>query len=254
MADETKMMRQIRSALTLAENASTEGERDAAMSRAMHLMETAGIDEAMVEASRAKSEKRDKVGKMAIEFDGQQVNAKYELLTSVAFAHDLRVLVHRYGRAITGITLMGWESDLQLVSMMYTSLLLQQTSMLDVSIREEEPGWYERGQKTIWRRTWMRAFAHRVAQRIAQARRAAIAQHDRETASSGSGSAALVVVTRKQAVENAYNEEYGDLKTRKTRKLAYNNHGAESGRAAGDRAALGGTSIGRNGQRQLGGG
>lgn len=257
MAEENPKLTTIRNLLALAEGASTEQERDLAMSRASTLMEKYAIDEAMIDASKTAADKRDKITSMWFSFGGKDTVAREELLSQIAFAHDLRVILRTRGRAITGATLFGWESDLKVVELLYTSLLLQHARALKRAITDDQPGWLWRGEVTVWRRTWTRGFAERIYVRLKAARQRAAQEYDAAASARvdatrpASASAELVVLDRKQAVEAAYDAEFSDLKSRSSQ--GRHDSGAYlAGAHAGNRADIGGAKIG--GQRgQIGG-
>lgn len=251
--DKSKYLRRVRNLLELAENAAGTPEGELAMGKAMEMMEQFGLSEAMLDASRAKADKRDKIGKIHIAFGGKAVYAKYDLISNLAWAHDMRFVVHSRGRAKTGVTILGWESDLAMVEMLYTSLLLQSTSALRKDEATKKPAWYSMGETTKWKRTWMLTFSYRINARIKAIRAAAVAERDAQPRPAGGMSAELVLVDRKAALDLAYDEEWGDLKTQAKQKRAYDYDAVKYGSAAAARANLGdGSHLEGAGSAQIG--
>lgn len=251
MAENNPKLTTIRNLLALAEGASTEQERDLAMERAGALMEKYSIDEAMIESSKSAAERRDKITSVRFPFEGGEIYARQELLSRIAYAHDVRVIVNMCRRAVIGLTLFGWESDLRIVELLYTSLLLQHARALKRAIISDQPGWLRRGEVTVWRRTWTRGFAERVGDRLRVARNRAAEQYDtaaRERVdATRAASAVLVVVDRRQAVIAAFDEKHGGLRKRRSQGRT-DLRGYDAGVKAGNRADIGSAVIG--GQRR----
>jgi hypothetical protein len=123
----------------------------------------------------------------------------------------------------------GHESDLSLVEMLFTSLLVQASRDL---VRARPP----RGERlSAFRRSWWMGFAAAISQRLAEAEQQAAAAAEERFAAAGT-SAAVVLADRADAAVVARGEAYPHL--RPVRRTLSGSGGAD-GWAAGLRADLG---------------
>lgn len=236
----------IRKLLAKAEGAATPAEADAYNTKAAQMMARHGIDSAMLEAAGG-GEVRDRIGKRRIAMTDPYSREKAQLATGVASAMGCRTVAHR-GAArgqVAALTVMGFESDLQRVEVVFTSLLLQATK--DV-VRQRPPTW-SRESTTAFRRTWMVGFASAVYQKLLDAERGALREHDDHAAHDGRPSAALVLADRRSLVDRAYDDEWGHLRKQRPQRLS--GTGYMAGAEAGRRADVGQTRLDRT-KRALG--
>jgi hypothetical protein len=228
------LLARVRALLTKAERTENEHEREAYNVKAAELMAKYGIDRALLAETDPDS---DWLGDRIVPMDGQWVTEKAILLHQVALNMRCRaVKTKRYDRV--RVHLFGYESDLDRVDVMFTSLLVQ--AALELAVvqvpRNENP--------TVYRRSWWLGFARVVGDRLAQAEAKA-----QRAATSGpdDNRLALVLVGRDQRVLNEVVEFYPNLRSTTTR--VGSSAGWSAGKAAGQRADLGGTNRVR-GQRQ----
>jgi hypothetical protein len=161
-------------------------------------------------------------------------SAKVTLAGVVASAHGVRAISVRNPDGAPTVVLVGFGADLQIVDLLYTSLLLQATTSV---LRQPESG-------RAFRRAFLIGFAAEVGERLNAARREAVADVD-------SASSALVLRNREQEVEAAVREQFPRLRTSRTTisdcggLVAGRRSGASADLASGPK--LGGTarSIGR---------
>ena len=228
----------IRKLLAKAERAATSGEADAYNAKAVELMATHGVDVAMV--ASAGGDTRDVVGDRRIAMTDPYSTEKAQLAGGVARALGCRVVRHPgIGRGQTAaVTIMGFESDLRRVEVVFTSLLLQATRSV---VRQRPPAWSGEST-TAFRRTWLVGFSSAVHRRLEAAEKGAVQRHD-AAVPPGGPSAALVLADRRSLVERAYDDRYGHLRASQPRRLSGTGYGA--GAEAGRRADVGHARVGQ---------
>jgi hypothetical protein len=144
--------------------------------------------------------------------------AKTMLVGAVANAYGVRAITHRSSGPIR-MTLVGFAADLQIVDLLYTSLLLQATTALR----------RQRASGRAFRRAFLIGFAAEVGQRLAAAHQEAVAE-------TGEASTALVLRNRAREVEEAVREQFPRLRT--TRATVSDAGGLVAGRKSGADANL----------------
>ena len=235
----------IRKLLAQAEDpAATEAEAEAFNAKATELMARHGIDAALLAAS---DPGREVVGDLVVDLLAPYAYEKGCLGTAVA--RGLRCsAVLRTSRTRAGTThslhLFGHTSDLAMLDLLLTSLLVQGTGEL---VRRRVP---HGEHAAAYRRTWWLGFTSAIATRLAEAEAAAAREAEPAFAAAGS-SAALVLADRAAVAEQSAAAAYPRLRTAGPRYLS--GGGASDGRAAGQRADLGRTTrVGRTGRRSVG--
>jgi hypothetical protein len=138
--------------------------------------------------------------------------------------------------------LFGFDSDLERVELLYTSLLVQGSYGLAAAT---VPAWET---PAAFRRSWLVGFTQAIGHRLREAERRAESSTD--AASVGAPSVALVLADRKHVVDRRVDEAYPNLRTSAPRRLQ--GSGLDGGYAAGRRADLGGARVGRGSPRQVG--
>ena len=194
--------------------------------KAEELLARYGWERAMLPESERKAEK---ITTLAIVVTGSYAIDRRYLLTQIGWAFNC----HNRFRRIDGgyrVTLTGFESDLERVEILYTSLQLQAMS----AMRKAEMPWYE-DNRVRFNKSWLLGFANRVNERLVQLS----AKVGEEYKGTG---AELVVVDRSKQVEAAFKAQ-GKVKMR-----AFGGNrassGLESGEQAADAANLSQTSLG----------
>lgn len=229
MADTADIARKIRALLDKAENTTFPAEAEAATAKAAELMAAHRITEAMVSASGPRSS--DTIGTRTIMLSrGPYVGARTDLLAGIARAFGAR-LVYTATWEGREVELLGFDSDLASVELLYTSLLLQASV---AASQHEVP----RGHAAVtWRRGFLLGFADTVARRLsevmAQATRTAQA-----TRGSESSSVAMVLADRTARVNAEYQRRYQNL-TRGRGHAPVSHDSVIKGAAAGYRADIG---------------
>ena len=223
----------IRKLLAQAEDpAATEAEAEAFNAKAAELMARHGVDAALLAAA---DPGRDVVGDLTIDLLAPYAYEKASLGTAIAGGLRCSAVLRKRtapGQTSYALHLFGHTTDLVLLAMLLTSLLVQGTGELT---RRRVP----RGEHpAAYRRTWWLGFASAIATRLAEAEAAAARESEPAFAAAGS-SAALVLADRAAVAEQSAASVYPHLRSARTRYLR--GGGVDDGRAAGQRADLGRT-------------
>jgi hypothetical protein len=218
-----------------------EAEAEALTARATALMAQYSIDAAMLGA-------RAKVSfdptKTVIFITGSYAAANQYMVAVIAKAFGAHcVLTNRVnedGMYVDAVEVYGFESDIDMIRMLYTSVSLQCANLV------KDLKGYSAGETRVIRRSFIYGFAQRVGERLTQQRATATVQADlkeqqatanlREDSASG---AALVLADRSMRARKALEEDYPKL--RKVRRSTVNASAFGAGKRAGDRANLHGS-------------
>ena len=234
MSTPENTLAKVRALLAKAESTEFEAEAEAFTAKAMELIAKHGIDEALLAAS---GDKRDDIGQLRIDLDAPYTTEKQTLLTMIARAMRCQCVGTRYGRTTAYCMVIGFESDLERVNLLYTSLLIQATSQLTRQRPDADNLWFE--STTSYRKAWFCGFAYAVGERLQEAERRAAAQTVDRTPGV---STALVLRDRTAMVDERYAELFPDVQT--SRRQIRSGNGYRNGRSAGERADIGSTRIG----------
>jgi hypothetical protein len=223
------VLARVRKLLAVAEHPNTPPEEaDAAARAAERLIARYAIDTALLEAAaqtKSKPESRTMV------VDPPYASAKTRLAGVVASAHGVRAIIVRNTGETHHVILIGFAADLQVVDLLYTSLLLQATTGVR---RQPESG-------RAFRRAFLIGFAAEVGERLSATRRDAVAA----ASSAGGASSALALRDRQHDVDDAVREQFPRLRT--TRTTISDRGGLIAGRRSGANANL------ASGNNQVGG-
>jgi Protein of unknown function (DUF2786) len=210
------ILARIRKLLAVAEHPTTPGfEADAAARAAERLMSKYAVDSALLDAG-APTGVKPQIRTIVVETP--YATAKTMLVGAVAHAYGVRAITHRSTGPVR-MSLVGFASDLQIVDLLYTSLLLQATTALR----------RQRASGRAFRRAFLIGFAAEVGQRLAAA-------HQEAVADTGQASTALVLRDRGRQVEDAVREQFPRLRT--TRATVSDAGGLVAGRMSGADANL----------------
>lgn len=232
----------IRGLLDTAESLSEQGNGPAAetyRNKAIELMGRYGIDHAM--AAAAKKDPNEKPIQVAITCPAPYTRDKQSLLADIA--EGLGVKAIRI-RGTNYSYVIGFESDVKQVELLFISLLLQAFGEMTKVKSEDVLPYYawlsaaeKRSARAAYNRSWLSGFGTVVGKRLAEATARARNAYETEHATS----TALVVVDRSARVELAYKELHPDAR-QSYRRLS--GSGGGHGRAAGMRANIGTTGLG----------
>lgn len=221
-----RILGKIRALLAKAESTEFPDEAEALSARAQELMAKYRIDHALL---AAQSGKKDKPIGRRLPVDNPYESPKVTLLHVVAKANRCQsVWQKRLGMS----TVIGFESDLDAVELLFTSLLVQaNAAMLREGAKRDEHG---RSRTRAFRQSFLLAYAHRIGERLSEA-----ADHVEHEAVAESGLSLLpVLAARHQAVDDAVGEMFGDHLVYGRGASVTDEEGWESGLAAADLAIL----------------
>lgn len=222
-------LERVRKLLAKAEDpAVTAEEAELYNTKAAELIARHGIDDAVLAAAGHSS---DEITVLKLPIENPYSRDKASLLTSIAYPLRCRTLLHRAGQSVESVTVFGFSSDLGRVELLFTSLLLQASTQLN-RVRPEQRVFHE--SLAAYRRTWLNGFSRAVHERLQRAE--AKAARDHRPAAPGQPSAELVIHDRTTVVQQAFDREYGDLRTASPRRLS--GTGYREGHRAGTRATL----------------
>jgi hypothetical protein len=240
-ADE-RMLSRIRALLAKAEATEYAEEAEALSARAQELMAKYSIDQALLAAD---SGREDQPAGRRIAVDNPYEGPKTSLLQAVALANRCRVI---WSKDVGLATVVGFAADLDAVEVLFTSLLVQANgAMLRAGARQDA---YGRSRTRAFRQSFLVSYAVRIGERLAEAAEHATqeaAAEQQAAASTGAAAdsahgtgTALVpfLAARRQAVDDAVDELFGDTLKRGRSVRATDAEGWASGRAAADLASL----------------
>lgn len=238
------ILARVRKILAKAEDpATTPEEAETYTAKAAELIAAYGIDRALLAESLPGS---DVVGDRVVVLDPPYALDKAALLNGVATALRCRAVQRRRyvgGGKQLSIHLFGYDSDLVRADVLYTSLLLQSTTLLRRT--SAPPG----ESLAAYRRSWLAGFTAAVVRRLRESEERAADRASADEAGTTSRSVGLVLADRSVEVRRAVEETYPYLSRGQTRTLS--GSGGRSGYLAGQRADLGGTRVGGQGRGQI---
>ena len=218
-----RVLDRVRKLLAKAEHPGTPVEEAQAFSaKASALMAAYAIDHALLEADHHTSSTP---VVRQIEVDPPYAMPRAVLLDRVARAHRVRVVIGPDGGSgRRQCSLVGFPIDLEVVEVLFTSLLLQaSTAMVHASTESSRP--------RAFRRAFLLGYAEVIGGRLATVKEETDAEADR-----GRTGTALVLADRADRVERLLEQEFP--RVRGLRMTTSSGGGLSAGRAAGARADL----------------
>lgn len=221
-ATDSKMLGRIRGLLAKAESTQFPAEAEALSAKAQDLMTRYAIDSALLDVGNPRSLIDDVVTRR-IMVSNPYSKAKLLLLHCVCHANGARTL---WKKKYLLASIIGMPVDLDLCELLYTSLLVQSTRALDEVA--DSPA----ARTRSFRNAFLIAYAHRIGERLTEARDRATAAATRQH-----GSALVpIMAERTDAVDRAFAARHPT--TRTIRFSSDNAAGSHAGRAAAERADL----------------
>lgn len=220
---EPRMLGRIRALLAKAEATTYPEEAEALSAKAQELMARHTVDEALL-AARAGGPVR-APGACRIGVEPPYEEAKAVLLDAVAGANRCRAV---WNSALEFSTVVGFESDLEAVELLYTSLLVQGTAAMTRAEAAQRSGGRKRTK--TFRQSFLLAYASRLGQRLAET-----AEH-----TAGEAPDNLPALVARDVAVSARAEEMFPRTTTTRLRGATDHAGWEDGTAAADRAHMGG--------------
>jgi hypothetical protein len=158
---ESRMLTRIRALLAKAEATGFPEEAEALTAKAQELTARHSIDEALL---AAQGPAKDAPGACRIGVEPPYEQAKAVLLDAVADANHCRAV---WNEPLAFSTVVGFEADLEVVELLYASLLVQaQTAMTKAEAAQRAGG---RRRTKSFRQSFLAAYAHRIGTRLAAA-------------------------------------------------------------------------------------
>lgn len=241
-----KVLHTIRALLAKAESTSFPDEAAALTAKAQELIASHAIDLALIEEQTG----RGQVSSRILFIPAPYPKEKYMLLGGVAQANNCRAIFgledaefrqmvssgELFSRNGNHATLIGYDSDLDSVELIFTSLLVQAVNiMLSHGTQVDASG---RNRTKSFRRSFLSGFAWTVSSRLTEATNQASAAAD----DASSGSVLPVLASRKASVDDEVEERFSKLGRLKTSVSNYD--GIAAGNHAGNQADLGQERVG----------
>lgn len=219
-----KILARVRALLAKAESTTFPEEAEALTAKAQQLMTRYAIDQAMIEAEGGPGV--DRPGGRHVGVDDPYASAKALLLARVASASDCRAV---WNKDLGFSTVFGFDTSLDAVELLYTSLLVQATTAM-VAAGGGTAGAHRRSRS--FRQSFLAGFADRIGQRLRDAAGEAVKE-----ATADHGQRLLPVLAgRAQAVEEACAAAFPALASFRTG--VSDGGGWAAGRAAAELASL----------------
>ncbi|MET9393311.1 DUF2786 domain-containing protein [Streptomyces sp. NPDC006624] len=165
---ESRMLTRIRALLAKAEATGFPEEAEALSAKAQELMARHSVDEALL-AARAPSPETPGACRIGVEPPYEQ--AKAVLLDAVATTNHCRAV---WNEPLGFSTVVGFETDLEVVELLYTSLLVQATTAMTKAEAAQRAGGRKRTK--TFRQSFLAAYAHRIGTRLAAAAETPVTQ------------------------------------------------------------------------------
>ncbi|MET7650212.1 DUF2786 domain-containing protein [Streptomyces sp. NPDC005486] len=162
---DSRMLTRIRALLAKAEATGFPQEAEALTAKAQELMARHSVDEALLDAQ---AHDPDAPGACRIGVEPPYEQAKAVLLDAVAGANHCRAV---WNEPFAFSTVVGFEADLEVVELLYTSLLVQaQSAMAKAEAAQRAGG---RRRTKTFRQSFLAAYAHRIGTRLGEVTAAA---------------------------------------------------------------------------------
>jgi uncharacterized protein DUF2786 len=157
----SRMLTRIRALLAKAEATGFPEEAEALTAKAQELTARHSIDEALLAAEAPTG---DAPGACRIGVEPPYEQAKAVLLDAVATANHCRAV---WNEPFGFSTVVGFETDLEVVELLYTSLLVQATHAMTKAEAAQRAGGRKRTK--TFRQSFLAAYAHRIGTRLTAA-------------------------------------------------------------------------------------
>jgi hypothetical protein len=245
--------------LNLAENTPFPEEAETFTARAQELMAQYAIDEAMIEAARGISGESAKIVREEFVFIGIYRFPLADLGHRVLKVNDCQVIqmAGKNWREIDGkvyketvvYKAVGYKGDIDRARVLVTSLMLQAiTAETAWWAKNKELYKHEKKGGHYSRRQFLFSFSHAVHKRLKEAKEKGRATANKEH---GGDSVALVLRDKSLAVRDEFTKMYPHTRKSGASYSAGDAFAGEAGRAAGEKADIGGTKLGGPSRKQL---
>lgn len=218
------VVERIRKLLAKAESTEFADEAATFTAKAQELMTRHAVDEALLSGGPREDGPR----MIRIPVDAPYADAKSLLVLNVAQANRCKSVFYA---TLDLSAVLGFSDDLALVELLVTSLLVQAQHALAETARALPGG---RARQQSFRSSFFVAYAQRIGDRLTAANREVIDETER----AGRGAALPVLRARSQAVDDAFDRQYGDTLASGRIRGGYDPAGRAYGTEAADRAKL----------------
>jgi hypothetical protein len=216
----------VRALLAKAESTDYPEEAEALSAKAQELITRYAIDRVLLDANDD-----DAPIARRVSVDEPYARAKAQLLASVARANRCRSV---WSSGIGCSTIVGFDTDVENVELLYSSLLVQATRALAAIGKDAPPGAQERSR--AYRRSFLFGFAAQIGHRLHDATARETAEADERHG----GSLLPALASRELAVSNRLDELFPTLGQGRASRTTLSDHdGWVAGNAAGKLASLG---------------
>lgn len=260
----------IRALLAKAESTEFAEEAEVFYAKAQELMAKYMIDQAMIDAARGKTD--DVIGQCELFFAGSFPEDRRQIGSIIARANGCKCVYRNaamgFGsKTIDGkvwrnweaLTVTGFQSDLERVQMLDTSVQIQLMRALKRWYQDNKKGWWSKGDSHRERREFIIGYGDGLRQKFTAANAAAKksaaeekARAEETTTAQATDSVALVLRTREDQVKDWYDKKYGTHLRSVSRRYERGSSGAYgAGHSAGSTANIGQTGLNGPG-RQIG--
>jgi hypothetical protein len=231
-----KLLGRVRKLLAKAEDESvTPPEAQALTAKAAELMAKYGIDRALLAADQPDT---DQPSSRMLDLDNPWSRVKAHLLCGLGSALRCQAIMLHTTNGLK-VHVFGYESDLERMDVLYTSVLIQMWHGLAAT---EVPR-YTRSVRA-WRRSWLLGYATAVIAKVRAAEAAAVDEANRHQPwlhRDEGKTTALVLADRSLAIKRAAHDAYP---LTRTARVTYSGTGYRDGHAAGQRADIGQGRVG----------
>jgi hypothetical protein len=222
-----KVLARVRALLAKAESTPYPEEADAFFAKAQQLMSRYSLERAALDALDGAGPSV-RTGGRRIWLDSPYLSPKSMLVNAVASANRCRSV---FARSLGFVTVIGEETDTEIVEVLSTSLLVQAgRAMLASGNQVDRRG---RSRTKSFRQSFLVSYAQRIGERLTEASARAESE---VTASVGDARLLPVLAAREQAVQQRVHELFPELVSRRV--SVSNSAGWTAGRAAADLAVL----------------
>ena len=246
---ENRILDRVRALLAKAESTTFAEEAAALTAKAHELMATHAIDMAMIQQQEGQGE----VIAIQMFIPGPYVKEKFLLLAGVARGNRCRTIFGLDRKTLDALvreqkldelmddgehaTIVGYRSDLDVVELLFTSLLLQAVNVMLARGVVVSP--HGQNRTKSFRRSFLIAFAYTIGDRLRDTESRVTAEADR----AAGGGVLPVLASRVDHVDKQVDKMFPN--TTSLRTSISNGDGVTAGRAAGLTADVGSSRIGK---------
>lgn len=241
MTEQETIVERINKLLAKAERTDNPEEAEAFFSKAAALQSKHAIDEIMLNA--AAGNKRDDIITKVYPLTGSYAKAHILIINSLSKPLNCKVVQVSHGGGKISAKAHGFRSDIERLDTLFTSVLIQAARQLKPWARDNTHNWMTAAEKYQRRKSFLIGFGEGAARKLKES----MVTAEAEATEPGVG---LVLVSRRDQVEESYRETFGRLGHARSTKTDYAAVG--HGQRAGARADIGSSRVGSGNSGALG--